>query len=228
VFVANGHQSGRSARDYCTRFWCHDIYTGSSQANQEVLRLFGATMGDLHTGEQSWNGFEHDALLMNLGGKGFVDVGFLFGVGFEFDSRSAASEDLDRDGRPELLVVENQALYGRGRDGRAVQILRQTLHVLANQFESPDVQHWIGVRLRPGKNGTWPPIGAHVTVRTGKQTQIARAVTGDSLYCQHAPNFVFGLGPVDKVDAIEIRWPNGMTNRIAAPEVNRYYDLRPH
>ena len=50
--------------------------------------------------------------MMNLDGTAFVDVAFLLGVADQFDSRSAVSADLDRDGRVDLLVTEHLADEG--------------------------------------------------------------------------------------------------------------------
>ena len=33
-------QSGATTKDYCSRFWCHDIYTGGSESNPAIERLF--------------------------------------------------------------------------------------------------------------------------------------------------------------------------------------------
>ncbi len=215
IFVTNGHSSGRSARDYCTRYWCHDVYTGSSQANQELFKLFGNSLGELHSGEISWNGFEHDVLWINDGGRDFHNVAFPLGVAFEFDGRAAASDDLDADGRPDLLVVEYHAKNRRE--------VRYKLHVLRNTLETD--RHWIGVRLTdaPGRS----PIGARVTVSYAGGKQIGRVVTGDSFSSQHAPTLHFGLGDTDRVDAIEVQWLDGNVGRIDRPGTGRYHRVEP-
>lgn len=218
LYVANGHQSGKSSRDYCTQFWTQDIYTGDSKPNPEVSKLFGICLSDIQQGDMSWNGFEHNALLMNLGGKGFVDVAFLMGVAFEFDARSVLSDDFDGDGRMDLAVVENRV----PQPG----VIRQTLHLLANRFDPPGAKrHWIGVRLvgAPGVS----PLGAAVTLKTPNGEQPARIVAGDSLYCQHAQRVHFGLGENPQVTAIEVRWPNGKTTTLDRPQPGRYHLATP-
>jgi hypothetical protein len=211
IFVANGHSSGRSARDYCTRYWCHDVYTGTSEANRELFKLFGDSLSELHRGEISWNGFEHDVLWMNEGGREFHNVAFPLGVAFEFDGRAVASDDLDADGRPDLLVVEYHA-----KNRREVQY---KLHVLRNTLRTD--RQWIGVRLadEPGRS----PIGARVTVTYPGGRHIGRVVTGDSFSSQHAAALHFGLGDVQQVDAIEVRWPDGTMRRISRPAIGRYH-----
>lgn len=111
LYVANGHISGKSSRDYCTRYWCHDVYTGTSREDPTVARLltddFRPTgLRGLNDGLISWNGYEHNRLYMNLDGKDFLGVGFPMGVAYEFDSRCVVTPDLDADGRPDLLLVK--------------------------------------------------------------------------------------------------------------------------
>jgi len=98
IYVANGHQSGKSAQDYCTTFWCHDIYTGDSQNDSSVEQLFSTSMAKLINREISWNGFEHNALLINRKEKGFFEAGFLMGIAFEGDGRVVLSDDFNNDG----------------------------------------------------------------------------------------------------------------------------------
>jgi len=211
VYVVNGHQSGRSTQDYCTTFWRHDIYTGSSKPDDNVARLFGDTFGAVERGETSWNGYEKNVLWMNRGQAGFVNVAFLLGLAFEFDARALLADDLDGDGRVDLLVQENR----RPEPGS----MRQALYVLMNRL--PTENHWIGVRLvgRPGLS----PIGAKVTLHTADGIQPARIVTGDSLYTQHAPVAHFGLGKQTEVEALEIVWADGTKQRLERPEIDHYH-----
>lgn len=215
IFVTNGHSSGRSARDYCTRYWCHDVYTGTSQANRELLSLFGDSLRDLHRGEISWNGFEHDVLWMNDRGRGFADAAFPLGIAFEFDGRAAASDDLDLDGRPDLLVVEHSAVDR--------QTVTYRLHVLRNRLETSN--NWIGVQL--GESPAGSPIGARVAVTYPGGRQIARVVTGDSFSSQHAATVHFGLGAATRVEAIDIEWASGKKRRLEGPTIRRYMRATP-
>jgi hypothetical protein len=52
-------------------------------------------------------------------------------------------------------------------------------------------------------------IGARVTVRTGKANQLAEVRSGGSYLSQNDLRLHFGLGAEAKMDAVEIRWPNG-------------------
>ena len=72
IYVANGQMSGKTTRDYCTRYWCHDLYYQSDTRPKEAISDFFNKMTPLFANRSmSWNGYEHNALLMNQDGKGF-------------------------------------------------------------------------------------------------------------------------------------------------------------
>jgi len=208
LFAANGHESGESTTDYCSNFWSHDVYDGVSTPDPELAGLFAEVSQGLRSGQESWDGYQKNHLLMNRDGEGFIDIAFLLGVADSFDSRSAVSSDLDRDGRVDLLVTESL-----GADG-------EKLHIYHNRLETGN--DWIGVELREQGRGL-SPVGAAVRVETSKRTHVGRVVTGETLMGQHAATLHFGLGDAERVESIEVRWPGGATRRLQDPEPNRYH-----
>ncbi len=214
IYVCNGNKSGRTAKDYCVRFWCHDIYSGSSRRDAAFQSLFlDEARAYTHDG-MSWNGFEHNHLFLNQRGGGFTNVAFLMGTALEEDCRAVIADDLDADGRPDL-VVASQVMTTFKR--------QRTLHLLMNR--APQTNHWIGVRLQG--SGQIAPWGARIMVSHGGRTQTAAVVTGDSFSAQHAPVRHFGLGAHDTVDHIEVRWPNGTMRRLDRPAVDQYHEVVP-
>ncbi|MCA9264071.1 MAG: CRTAC1 family protein [Planctomycetales bacterium] len=211
IYVANGHNSGKSAKDYCTRYWCHDVYEGTSAASQELFKAFGQSLQDLHQGNISWNGFEHNVLWLNDQGRSFANVAFLAGVGFEFDARGVATDDLDGDGRVDLLVVE----YESAQLGDA----EYRVHALQNKVE--DAGHWIGVRLDEAVTGR-SPIGAVATLTVGGRDRTAQIVNGDSFSSQHAPVVHWGLGDIERVERLRVVWQDGSEWSIDTPAVDQY------
>ena len=211
IYVANGHSSGASTKDHCTNFWCHDIYTNSSEIEPDRARLFKSMMQGFLNRTESWDGYQKNVLLMNQDGTGFVNVAFLMGLAKEYDARSVVGDDLDGDGRVDLLVSEDNWKQG------------SILHVYRNRLETNN--HWIGVRLREEGQGH-SPLGARVLVHTSQRRYIGRIVAGDSLSSQHATTLHFGLGRTQEVDSIEVRWVNGSVQRIEGPEIDRYHLVR--
>ena len=208
IYVANGHRSNQTAKDYCSQFWTHDIYMASSQHDPQFANFFQQVQGTEFS-STSWNGFEHNSLLMNERGVGFMKTGFLMDVAFEFDSRNVVSDDFDGDGRYDLLVV------GRPMDDNQAHI-----YLVQNVFRSQN--HWIGLYLHELGAGR-SPVGAGVAIEYGGHGQVRTIVTGDSLYSQHATTVHFGLGEIDAVERMVISWSDGSTSRIERPEVDRYH-----
>ena len=209
LFAANGHASGESTKDYCSNFWTHDIYDASSEPDPALEALFAEIGGPVAERRESWDGYQKNRLLANRGGRGFVDVAFLMGVADEFDSRSALGADLDRDGRVDLVVVEDHAAAG------------QRLHVYMNRLETGN--SWIAVQLREQCRGI-SPVGATVRVRTPERTLVGRVVTGETLMGQHPPALHFGLGPSPRVESLEVRWADGSSCSLRDPEPGRTYE----
>ena len=218
LYVANGHLSRKSYKDYCTTFWRHDIYenTKRTELNPVLSHVFNSAQKSFN-GDVSWNGFEHNVLFLNEGKGSFVNVSWLLGMAHEYDSRSVVSDDLDRDGRPDLIVTE------RGWDERTGAI-PNIVHLYRNILESGN--HWIGVSLHEnGAGGT--PLGARVTIQFNGRKHRRSIVTGDSYRSQHSNQLHFGLGAADRVDAIEVRWPNGQVSRLEKPAIDQYHTLSP-
>ena len=156
----------------------------------------------------SWNGFEHNCLLMNRAGQQFLNVGFLMDVACEADCRNVVSDDFDADGRPDLLVVSQDAPERK-----------QTIRVLRNNW--PQDLHWIGLHL--GDESGRSPLGARVVAYAGGRSLTAVVVAGDSFRSQQAATVHFGLGTLDRVERLEVHWPNGSLSSIEKPDVDHYH-----
>ena len=207
IYVANGQTSGKTTRDYCTRYWCHDLYYQSETRPKEAIKDFFGKMAPLFSGESlSWNGFEHNALLMNVDGKKFVDVGFLMNCGSVLDSRATLSGDIDLDGKVDLVFEH--------RDTRAN---KSNVHLLKNNWK--DDHHWIGIHLPHSTYGA----KVKVTLTNGKNL-IQHYVTGHSVWAQHPNTLHFGLGK-NKVKSVEVIWPSGKTTTLSNPKVDAYIEL---
>ena len=215
IYIANGHVSGRSAADYDTFYWTRDIYLDGSEEDPRRQTYFDEILKGLNTGQTSWHGYEHNVLFLDLGANQYVDVAWLMGVAHETDGRAVVSADLNEDGRPDLLLTE--AIW----QGRPDQ-MRHRLAVHLNQL--PTSNHWIGVRLQASalRNKT-SPIGAKVQVRLQDRILVKPIVTGDSFQAQHPFSAYFGLGSVSEVAELKIIWPNGHTQVVSNPAVDRYH-----
>jgi hypothetical protein len=125
----------------------------------------------------------------------------------ERSSRGAAFGDYDDDGDVDALVINMNE--------------RPTL--LRN--DTPRGRHWIALRL-VGVKSNRDAIGAKVTIEAGgrKQTTFVR---GDGSYLSHSDlRAHFGLGEATTITGVEVRWPSGLTQKVAGLAVDQFYVLR--
>ena len=212
VYIGNGHETRPSVRDYEPEFWRHDIYVGNSTENPVTHAYFQMRYAETRGRGWSYGGWEKNRLFLNRRGAAFTEVGHLLGVTLAADSRNVAADDLDADGRPDLLVTTFEVWPE----------VRQTLKIFRNRL---DAGHWIGVHLREVAGRS--PVGAEVVVYHEGGASARPVITGDSHRVQHAPAVHFGLGRRDRVERIEIRWPGGKRTELLNPATDRYHEVIP-
>jgi hypothetical protein len=106
-------------------------------------------------------------------------------------ARGLACGDLDGDGAPDLVVT---TVAGRARVFRNVARPRG---------------HWLLVRaLDPRLHRD--AYGAEVTLLAGDRQWLRLVNPGDSYLCSSDPRVHFGLGAVDRYDAVRVLWPDGL------------------
>jgi enediyne biosynthesis protein E4 len=213
VYITNGLQSKQSVRDYESEFWLHDIFVGETVDDLTATRYFTEKFNRTRGQGWSYGGYEKNRLFLNQHGESFLEIGHLAGVALEQDSRNVVADDLDGDGRVDLIVTTLEVWPEA----------KQTLQIFKNTL--PERGHWIGFRFReePGKTS---PVGVRVTVHYNGRSATRQIVTGDSHRSQHADTLHFGLGEADHVDQVEIQWPNGRSVSLTRPEVDRYHLIR--
>ena len=213
IYIANGHLSLKSARDYCSQFWCLDIYSGSSKLDPVLSKTYTSIHNQSEKHGVSWNGFEKNNLFLNTNGNQFTNVSYLFGNSFENDSRCAVAADFNKDGKQDLFVsfIDNN-------DNETVDY-----HIFQNNLNTGN--NWVGVRLSEQGSGN-TPNGAKIKIASNGKTQIRQIVTGDSYQSQHPNICHFGLGKNKQVDYIEVKLQNGKTKRIENPAINKYHAVQ--
>ena len=163
---------------------------------------------------KSFSGYERNALFLNLEGKGFADVGGLFGVDFEDDGRAVAIADWDRDGNLDMWVTN--------RTAPRVRLLRNN-HPSTNSF----------VAIRLIGNGTTTnrdAIGARLTLWRSSEPQpkqIRTVRAGDGFLAQSSAWTHFGLGSGPRTEDLQlaIRWPGGGTETFSNLKPNTRYTI---
>jgi hypothetical protein len=143
----------------------------------------------------------------NLGNGRFADISEAAGPGLvpRRPSRGLAVGDLDGDGRPEIVIVN----------------MNERPTVLKNTGPR---QNAIAITLT-GTRSNRSAIGARCTIEAGGHRQMAEVVSGGSYFSQNALTLYFGLGKTDKVDRVNVRWPNGETQSWSNVGANRTIGL---
>jgi len=122
-------------------------------------------------------------------------------------SRAAAFGDLDNDGGIDIVVVNQNA---------PIHLLRNTI---------ADNGHWIGCAVlnEHGSNA----LNARVLIEAGGRTILRDVRPGYSYCASNDPRVHVGLGPLDAVDRMTVRWPDGTERIIESPAINSYHIVRP-
>ena len=116
--------------------------------------------------------------------------------------RGLAIGDIDNDGRIDAVVTTN--------DG--------PVHILRNK--TPTQNHWITLEL-VGHKSNRDAIGAEVKLVTPAGPQFATVTTTGSYLSSSDKRVHFGLGSQIEAQAIEIRWPSGIVQKLAHVRADR-------
>jgi hypothetical protein len=118
--------------------------------------------------------------------------------------RALAAGDVDNDGDLDLLLTVN---------GGAARLLR-------NDCQSDG--HWLSVLVKQGERVA---IGAEIELRSGDRRWWRDVYPSQGYLSSHDPRVHFGLGGVDSIDSIHVRWPDGVQERFAAPPIDQAITL---
>ena len=167
-------------------------------------------MGNPQMADQAYNlGADQPKLLfLGQGDGSFRDVSKELGSTFAGRrmSRGAAFADFDRDGRIDVAVSNKN----------------QPAQVLLNRM--PRQGNWIKFDLRARAPNHFA-VGALVRLRVGDRTQTREIHAGTS-YCSSDDYVVhFGLGPLDRVEGVSVRWPDGSEQSFGALGAGDTYRL---
>jgi hypothetical protein len=138
----------------------------------------------------------------------FRDISLDSGTGITtpFNSHGVAAAAFDNDGATEIVVNNSHD--------------RPSL--LKNLGEHGN---WILLKLE-GTKSNRVAVGAKVTVRVGDHQQTQEVRSGGGYISQSDFRLHFGLGKATKADAIEIRWPSGLVQRLENVTGNRVVKIR--
>ena len=164
-------------------------------------------------GEMTWSGYQKQRLFRNQGDGSFREVAAAARIDNELDGRGLAVGDFDRDGRLDVFQTSSNQpslLYMNRSPG----VVRDV---------GPRSARWIGFDLRASQNNR-RAIGARVTIRAGAETWIREVDGGNGYASASTHRLHFGLGQIESIDSVEIRWPSGRVEKRSWPlQLDRYH-----
>jgi enediyne biosynthesis protein E4 len=153
--------------------------------------------------------FAEPPLLFENTGKNFREVSQEHGAALRrnYAGRGLALGDFDNDGDADLLLMSV---------GDSPALLRN---------DGGNRQHWLGLKLF-GTKSNRAGIGAKVWVTAGNVRRWKQLLGGTSYCSASDTRLLFGLGPSEKVDALEVKWPSGQTTRLQNIRANQYITIK--
>ena len=116
-------------------------------------------------------------------------------------SRGMAFGDIDKDGDIDMVVS--------GLDNR--------LRLFRNDAPPPQHHYLVVQAITQGRDA----LGAQVTLRTPSRTLTGYVLSGTSYLSSSEPSVHFGLGGIDSVQAIEVRWQDGSREKFPGTTANQ-------
>jgi enediyne biosynthesis protein E4 len=155
---------------------------------------------------RSLSGYQQKRVWINDGAGQFKEVAQFVGVTDVYDGRSIALADFGNRGVLDAVVANERG---------PLLLYRNTV--------SAD-NRWIEFELE-GRQSNRSAIGAQVKVTWNGQQQVQEVSGGSGFCAQNQRRLHFGLGKTMRVDRIEIRWPSGKTETIAAPLLDHMHKV---
>jgi len=134
--------------------------------------------------------------------------------------RDISSRNADLCGAPN---VARGLAYGDLTGEGALDLLVTTIGNKARLFRNvaPHRGHWLLVRAVDQKLGGRDAYGAEVRVYAGDRRWLRLINPGSSFLCSNDVRAHFGLGSIERVDRIEIRWPDGTAEDFLGCDADR-------
>jgi len=169
-----------------------------------ALDLF-VSNGDLHHLEP-----QEDVVLIGDGRGRFTDVSETAGTYLKEKhvGRGVAGGDFDNDGDIDVLITN--------LNDRPVLLRNDTPR---------GHRHWLLVNL-VGRGSNRDAIGAVVTLRVGGRVLTRLRRSGGGYLSQHDSRLHFGVGEHERIESLEVLWPDGTRDRVSDVRSDRVMTIR--
>lgn len=144
-----------------------------------------------------------NVLYRNLGNLTFDKVALNEPISSMGAGYATAKADIDGDGLLDLALAN---------------ISEEGVRLFHNQ--SPNPQNWLAVNL-VGTRSNRSAIGASLSLKSGERLWTTDMVAGSGYAAQNASTLHIGLGSLNRLDSMYVRWPDGTQQAFAAPDLNQ-------
>ena len=154
----------------------------------------------------SFSGHERNHVFLNQGGEDYVEVSGVSGLDHPGDSRAFAILDYDRDGWPDLAVVNSNAPLFQLYRNQMGEREGATGGMVAVRFE--------GGNRSSDANDRWSNrdgYGARVLLELGERTLLREHRAGEGLGAQNSATMRIGIGSAERADRLLVQWPSGLS-----------------
>jgi len=186
--------------------WGLKFFDYDNDGNLDLF-LANGNPDDLIKSLHGESAYEEPLMLFHGTGKTFEDVSAQSGALFStpMSARGLAIGDFNNDGAVDVLISVNNGAPLLLRNNAARQ------------------NHWLGIHLI-GKKCNPDATGAKISYQAGDLKRSRTKVGGGSYLSSHDPRIVLGFGKREKVDWVEVKWPQpgGSTQRFVNLPVDRY------
>src|SRR6266571_487441 len=198
------HRTGAGTGTFNQVTWGTGLVDFDNDGRRDLFIACGHLQDNVQLWDDTTSYEERNLLLENTGNGRFLDVSARSGDGLavKLSSRGAAFDDLDNDGKIDVVILNSR---------REPTLLRN---------DSPSQNHWIQIRLR-GTRSNRDGIGARIKVVAGDLTQVDEVHSGRGYQSHYGMYPHFGLGQRTRIDRIEVRWIGGGTDVLEGGEVDR-------
>jgi hypothetical protein len=175
----------------------------------DMLQVNGHVESDIDRIDPGQHHRQPAQLFWNTGGSPLLEQvpdGAVGNLARPLVGRGAAYADMDDDGDLDVVVTQT---------GDAPVLLR-------NDLETGG--HWLRLRLvgrPPNRNA----LGARVELVAGDRAQRRQVMPARSYLSQMELPLTFGLGEAERVDRLEVTWPDGARELFPVPGVDRMLTL---
>ena len=187
----------------------------NSDATAESLRSKQNDLDRMIEQGRSFSGRERNCVFLNTGQQQFANVSAISGLDFDNDGRAVAAVDWDQDGDLDL--------WTSNRNAPRLRLLRN---------ESTGGHNFLAVKLQgDGTSVSRDAIGTRVELVSAEleERRLIRTLRAGEGYLAQSSKWVhFGLGDIEDIEKVVVRWPHGEVEEFTDLKVNQRYLLVQH